>query len=178
MWEHLRQSRDIHREHFVHHVQKLCVELGKLCEIVLHQLLLHDSAGGEIPDRDLLALVEHVEDLVQVVDEAVFLRLLPEQRGHFAPQVIQDEGLDFGQSGSFDELVQLPDCVGAGQSLDVDKQVFLLVLKQCLILKMLTRLVPERADVHAYDLRCTQHLAQRPHQGSVHTHKLLCGDHV
>ena len=105
LWQQLHESRDVLSQHVVDSVDQVDVESRKLLEIILGEFLSHVSDAGEISNWNLPTLVKVVEDLIEILNEIFLFRLFPENGRHLASQVVEDKGLDFGETRSLDEFV-------------------------------------------------------------------------
>lgn len=80
----------------------------------------------------------------------------------------------FGQPCSFDEVIEFAHRSLLGQALDVSEEVLCLSLEEPAVICVLQRLCPKRSNVDAKYLGRVDDLAQRPHEGPVDPHQLLC----
>mmetsp|Transcript_38839 Transcript_38839/g.103105 ORF Transcript_38839/g.103105 Transcript_38839/m.103105 type:complete len:313 (-) Transcript_38839:97-1035(-) len=73
-----------------------------------------------------------------------------------------------------DQIVDFPDSHCPWELAQPRVEVRFLLFKEAPQVFMLELLIPERPHEHAAHLRRIEHLSQGPHQGTVHTQKLLC----
>ena len=92
---------------------------------------------------------------------------------HDRAQVREEERVRLHEPGAPRDLVDLVHHVVLWKRREVFDEVSLLDLHEAAEPRVLVRLVPERADVHARHLRRAHDATHRPHERAVHAHEVL-----
>lgn len=157
---HIHQMRDVIGQHFVDDLEQPRLERVELREVLVHEALLHLFDLGEVAGRDLVVPLDTIVDLSQLFDELFLLLLLAEDGRHVLPQLGDYVGVDFGEPGPFDQVVQLAKRRISREALHIFEQVVLFVLEQLAVAVVPQRLVPKRADVDSGDFGGLQNFAE------------------
>mmetsp|Transcript_7763 Transcript_7763/g.21549 ORF Transcript_7763/g.21549 Transcript_7763/m.21549 type:complete len:433 (-) Transcript_7763:54-1352(-) len=175
--EHQHQLGQVNREQDLQLLQLCLVEPLELGEVGAPQALLHVPDVREVAHRQAPLLGDVFVDRWQACEQTPLLPVLAEG-WHLPLQVVQQVGVDPGQTRPLDEVGKLPDRRALRQAGQLRVEVVLLRLEKPPLLVVGQRLVPKGAHKHARDLRRVYDLAQVPHHGAVHAHELGRGDPV
>ena len=121
--QHLHQLSNIRGHHVVALVNQLLIQHLECLEVQQLQHLAHLIDIGKIARRYVMLVLDLLVDSVQIADNLLLLRVLAEHGGHLTLNLTDYVRVDFGQSRSLYQVVELSQRRVFRQALQVLEQV-------------------------------------------------------
>ena len=80
----------------------------ELAEVILLEFLLHLLDVGEVAGGDAVLVLQGVVNVLQLLQQLLLLVLLAHHR-HLGLEVREDQGVNLGQAGALDQIIQTAD---------------------------------------------------------------------
>ena len=80
----------------------------ELAEVILLEFLLHLLDVGEVAGGDAVLVLQGVVTVLQLLQQLLLLVLLAHHR-HLGLEVREDQGVNLGQAGALDQVIQAAD---------------------------------------------------------------------